>query len=757
ASLLGKVSVEAPFRMVGAPKTGQAIKIRASLEASYAQRGLDMASRMAKAGRLSDSRWYEMTFAAATRAYLDEMHLSKEERARAEKVLDMYERWRKDMLRRQQKVGAVKEEWPRSRINELREHIIPDLERSVNKARSQRTKELRQGELQAAKEELHFLTKMGVKYVHILAPWLEKYIEEEGGVARIAHHWYTKRKTYDIRSLVEFLVEEGYIEKKDADLRVIVVAYAAKVGRVIARYGVLRAALEEKLLVPVKVRPYWPAPIRKLAPGYSGSQWRAHPALNEWMFEWARMGSGKLMMNRVFGTVKFLQFVKPFLLALYDLRQAFWAGSARSVRTPIFFAKALKSMVFHDKHYYDMMDNGGSSRPYFLPWESLEKQARMAMHSDNVLKQAVEYIRQTLPSLGIDAVMRPLLHSAWWGDRLIRMMTYHFFRTCGLDIRSAAQETALVHADYAGTPPTTRRLLNYALFTPTFLLEMAKHHVRVTTSFAKVLANTMRLKRSSRVDVLRAQQVVGILAEWWVTDQIMRMLGFTADRNRYGYRYYKKVVDEQGRERELVITLPSPSNVVLRWVWGFTKLPTTAGKTRAYVSRLSWRLHPIWRIAVNLAMNRTAEGGSIYEMFDDSPGANLRRARAITGYIIKEVLPVLDVSQRWLAGDSRDSRLKAQKALKHDVGRLWYYLLRTSTFQYLRETREKRAAAKVQALQRELMEIMRRDFETVSSEVAKRRVDAVRRRIEDLVEQIEEEKKRERRLRKQRRGAPSAR
>jgi len=531
------LQIEPQFKRIGAPKTGKAFKLYEPTRNKELEWGA-WEIRGLHEKKLTNKDYQDITFLAASRKKLMGLPAERFEKLNpsVKKVNDFFEGYKKRF-----EDADVPADWPRSRIREVREAL--------------KSSELAEKERGLLKNELGFLTTQGVKYVHIPRSWMENlYADYPKDAPKIVSEFFRERKTYDIESLANYLVEKKIIKPEDLDIRKIMASYSHRAGHKLATAKIIKAAKEEGMVKDWKDAPKdWQELPRHVFPTLEGK--KAHPLFVDY-FE-KNLGGVSWMppeMGKILGTVKLLQFYNPLFLPMYDTIQAWWSGSIRSKHTPRSIRRAAKSLYRRDDAYWEFLDGGGSSTPWTPGFQQYMKQVKDMVHKNPIFKDIKKYVTNPY---------RLSWEAAWKGDRFIRLITYHHYLQKGFSSVDAAQLTAKMHADYASIPPKMRTKLNKILFTPSFKISMMSAQAEMIKSSGKYLLKAGKIPKT---EIAMAKALVGLTSGILLRNFVLQKLGFKADQ--WGLKYSKTVDTDEGK-KELVLHTASPDNVILRYYHRF--------------------------------------------------------------------------------------------------------------------------------------------------------------------------------------------
>ncbi len=722
--LVSVVDIERPFQQIGAPKTGFSVKNYFSRRVAEREKGKHLISQLSKL-KLSPKEYQDITYIAAQPTLF--YKYSKELRHRYSPAYQLVRKYFDAHAKQLQKLEVIAEKWPQSLIGRLQEENL-HIREVLRTAEAPRKTKL-QNKLEANQASVDFLKQHKIQYVHLpIRVWLEDLFDQKPDKAsRILSRFFGKRETVDIRQLAQTLQREGVIQPQDTDVRNIIAAYSNKIGRTYALSEIFINARKEGLIKPLDQAPEtWVSPPARLVPELRGH--KVHPAFMEYLEKHLKTVGKGYMLSRPMSYIKIMQFDNPLFLPAYDTYQGFWLGTMRTPKLPLYVYKAAKSILKKDPDYWLAWENGLFSQPYIPPFEDFSKEIDV-LKETSFIKRGLKVIKQNT-KIPLDLIYRPLWHMAWGGDRFIRMMSYHYLRRKGNTPFEASQMGALFHSDYASVPPRTRKIINKIFFTHTFKITMSKLYLSMLKSTGKVVINVARMRPSKARDRQLAIGLLALIGTILIRRKIMKSLGFK--EQALGLRYYKEIVDEKGMPRELVVYLPSPDNIWLRYYHRWKTFPEDPEKLEGFFNRLKWDLHPLWLLAINMAQNRRPDGNTVYNPFDNKGIIS----KDILEFSAKSLIRVI----RRIDDYDREEKEKALKAFHKDVGKLWTTIIGPTALIYTRHTKERRAAYKIRSLQSEFKRYFWQD-PPKTIEQHEQRVHNLVSRMQEVIEDLEKEEK----------------
>jgi hypothetical protein len=396
--------------------------------------------------------------------------------------------------------------------------------------------------------------------------------------------------------------------------------------------------------------------------------------LNKYFF--TKRGIMGPVLSKIFTYSKLMQFYNPIYLPMLDVYQAFWTGALTKLKTPLYFARALRSTIKKDQAYWDASYWGAFSTPYIPDFKTFDNQVKNIMIKNPFLRFARKYINPY--QISWDA--------AWTADNFIRMIPYHYYISRGYSPREAAQLSAKSSGDYAAIPPSTRVFLNKATFTPSFRISMMAAQSQMADSLIKTITRgkvSMGIAEPGSKKYVKAMagMAVGVASSVFLQEFIFHKLGFKTDQ--FGLRYVKDI-EVEGEKKELVLYYPGPI-VFLRYFHRFKTVLSTENpdKWDNLVNFAKWDLHPLWQLGMELISNKSVANEPIYNPFDSTPKITFDVLKYATKRIVRftEIIPGMEAKEA--------SRLQAYKSLIKDLGKVgaivsWFSL------PYIRNTKERR-------------------------------------------------------------------
>lgn len=568
----------------------------------------------------------------------------------------------------------------------------------------------------------HQLNTLNPRYTHIpLNEWYRKIREtlgEESG-QRVINSYYKgrffkERKTVDVGDFIEWLRElkdekgKPIFEPSDFDARMVMTSYSQKVGVMRGLAKVFNNANKDGLIVYKSGKPpngYGEAPLETTIRFPELKNKYIHNSFLDYMGEYTKRVDRGMELGRIMGYTKIMAFYNPIFLPVYDLWQASWAGSLgpNVYKSGKYFYNGFKSALTKDKIYYDAVESGALSTPYTPPFESFKKEMQNTTYAP-LAERALDVLgkRTKNPFKLVDDFYKVVWNMAWGGDGAIRIGTYRYLRDKGFSKLDSGQMTAYFHGDYARLAPGARKVLNKIWFTPTFKYVMGHLQMNMIKSSVAVLNDAFKLQKPQKRDLLLAKGLTMLVAGQMAKDKLMHMWGFKTDA--LGLRYKKDVDTDEG-QKELVVYWPDPNNVLMRQVHKWSKWGDNPERLDSFMNKLHWDLHPLWSLGYELLKNTTGRDDRkfVYNPFDNDN----KIAWDIIHHSVSKIVAAEGFVKNYIGTKDEQS---AYKALRKEVGWINEKFLSAATFAYLRNPEFARRAYRVRGLKRLLNKFTREDM-----------------------------------------------
>jgi len=531
-----------------------------------------------------------------------------------------------------------------------------------------------------------FIEEQGVRYTPITRQMLEGlFAKDPHRTGSVMTEFFRARKTYDIEKFFKWLIEKGEIEPKDLDAKTVLASYVHNVAHKLSLADIFADAKREGMLKPKgEGEGYVGLPKREF-PSLRGFE--AHPEFADYLAKqlmkdsWMPPG-----ISRTLGTIKMLQFYNPFFLPMYDVKQAFWAGTLTSRHLPKAIQKAVKDITKKTTDYWEAMYWGLASTPFAPHFEKFNEDIKALSERSVLAKQAKRQKKAPIYRMSWDA--------AWTMDKFIRLVTYNKYKMQGRTAKDSAYMAARIHGDYASIPPRTRVVLNKIFFTPTFKIAMMAAQTEMIRSAGKHLqyASGLRDKPSVREKHM-AKALGGLLSAVALREMTFHILGFETDQ--FGLKYSKEYIDDEGNKREMVVHAASPDNVFLRYYHRFKSIGDEPDKVRGILNRLKWDLNPLYQFGHEMLSNQGVDFTPIWNNFDPTHKILYDMGK----YTVKRLLPITSIFK----GMRSEEKQKAYQALQNDLGTMAWFMDKF-TLQYTRNNAEARIQWKINDLKKKFAE-----------------------------------------------------
>jgi hypothetical protein len=225
--------------------------------------------------------------------------------------------------------------------------------------------------------------------------------------------------------------------------------------------------------------------------------------------------------------------------------------------------------------------------------------------------------------------------------------------------------------------------------------------VKVTTQMAKhPLSFKDRTTKIQRRNFVAAAGVIGVNIFFDMV--MMHLLGF--ERDTWGRRYRKQIIDEQGAKKDFYVTFASPENIIQRFTERVTKSffdPGVANPFEQFLKMNQWELHPVYRNALAAVSNR-GDAGKIYS---DSDSVFLKGGKALWYFTYKTFDALNSIQSRTEYDAAPEERRRVINAWIKDYGKgLGTVLNSLETifgFAYISEPETKRLGLRLKGMQKE--------------------------------------------------------
>jgi hypothetical protein len=710
-------NVEAPFKEVGGNDAGRKAKLYYNTIEKHQRDAID-AIKAIKALK------YDRRDRGILTLLSEAKELPEQYREKYGAGYDLIRKYFDESFEQLKEVDALIKPFPESLISRI-EKENEEITKKILTVKGKKAKENLFKKRQANIEAIKNLKDSA--FVHIpYGEWFtDQYGSGEGGqriINAINSLTNKQRKTFHIRDLLK----SGAIKAKQIDIADIIGSYGLRKGKDLAIYGLMKASVKEGLASRKPHKNYERIP--KWASNVA-NQFYVHPVVYDYLIPILKREPSSL--NNLLGKVKGWQFYNPFFLPGYDMFQAAMLGTFQVTapkQTGRYFFKAMKDIYYRSKDYHEAMELGLASSPFNITkgeYRELIKQSKQTL-SENLIDWASPKIISKLFNLSSNL--------AWQLDRWVRMASYNRLLELGHTPQEAAEIAAIFHADYASVPQKSRRALNLAFFTPTFKVVMGKLFKQMAKSSYKVVKSILKNEDIDPVDRIYAEGLVNAVVISGAMHAFFTANGFKADI--YAYRYSKVIKTEDGEDKELVVVMPSPINLPIKYIGRAYNAFTDPGEINAwstFARQMSWEIHPLWRMTMNIVRNADEAGRPVTDTIGNTPAERLfDRVK----YAIKSLGPITTMSE------VDEESEKSKKQMEKEIGQAFGIIFRPFTNHYIRDSFEKRHVLKIKRLVDALKtRQIRAMFDPKTDPLTEAQVKRYLNQIQKVVEQLDEHNK----------------
>jgi len=708
-------NVEAPFKEVGGNETGRKAKLFYNTIEKHQRDAIDLIKQLKNQGY--DRRDRGILALLAESKDLPEKYKEKYEKGYS-LIRDYFDKSFEEL----KDVDALTKPFPQSLIDRI-EAENEELSKDIKTTKGKKAKENIKEKIAKNKEAMRKLEN--TKFVHI--PYSEWFTNLHGTQGQRIINSINSLTNKQRKSLsIADLLNSKAIDAEKIDIADIIGSYGLRKGKDLAIYGVMKQAETEGLASKTRIKNYEKIP--KWASNVA-NKFYVHPVVYDYLVPMLKREPSAFL--NFMGKMKGYQFYNPLFLPGYDMFQAAMLGTVnplRPIKSAKYFIKANKDIYNRSKDYHEAMEEGLSSSPFNI--------------TKAEYNELIKETKKSLPENLMDWISPKILSKiynfasniAWHGDRLVRMASYNKLIEDGYSPTDAAQIAATFHADYASVPPTTRRKLNKVFFTPTFKVAMGKLFKEMFKAPYRIGESILKGEKINPKDKTYAKGLANSAAILGAAHLYFKSNGF--DTDIFGYRYSKPIKTEDDEDKELVIVIPSPTNLPVKYIGRAYQSFTDPGEINAwekFARQMSWEVHPIWRMAYNLISNKTESGGNITDTIAKTPA---QRFYDRTKYIMKQVMPWTQIGE--IDPDSE----KSAKKMEEEVGQVFKLMFRTFSNHYIRDSFEKRQVVKIKRLADTLRSRqMRSLYDPKTDPLTQEEVEKYLEQIQKVVKELDEHRK----------------
>lgn len=703
-----RIDVEAPFKAVGASKTGRAVKLYYDTKNAYLEEARGLIKKLDSLSLTKEQRW-DAFLAAETENVPSDPQIAAGRKLFREYFDQSFAKYESE--------GGLSLPWPDSAIARLEQRIV-DLQTKltapniVKHALGQVEKEIADiGKEIAILRKLKYVPKTVPLITQALADALSEI--DPKGASRLAIHAHRIRKS---GALADWIKEEPLI-KEVLDPLDFVRDYAQRKGNDIALLRIIKSAESEGLASKGEKLGYKMDPIK--FPALAG--YNVHPALFEYLTNLAnpipfntydkisRWAKGTI----VFDPSYFIGVLLPYFRTLVQ-------SPATLAKLPKYWRKALADFLDATPAYVEAIENGLASTPFpetgdFRTW--VEK-AKMGPASP------IEMLTNTLFTKdGLKNLANQIGNFTWTIERIGRLAYYNMLLDKGFSVQDAAKLAAENFLDYNKLPAKTRRWMSRIFFAPAFqMLSIINDSLLLYSpaKLAKDLIADPKSFKSDRINKERVGLLIGTALVLIGIEEMYRRFGFK--RDEFGTRYVADYIDEDGKEKELVIVPSHPLNVSLRWINTFWRGfgPGESSPLQKIWGRASGQLGPVPSFIVEIANNKNREGKQIWDPVGDSTYTAMKK---VSLYALGKIEPF--IVSKFHTPEQR----KAAKAKMREAFGYLDYVLDSIEFFYDRKPEYERDKAKIKYLRGKLSHLRREgEPDEATEDRYHKAIDAIRER-----------------------------
>lgn len=592
------------------------------------------------------------------------------------------------------------------------------------------------------------------QYINIpYAMWFDSTFDRAAALKSLKLANAHKRTTFRIADLIA----SNAINKEQINLFDMMAAYSRRAAKDIAMLDIRNAMAKEGVFKSFDdLKKLAPALKKKEIQKLKAEGWRRmdprhfpfysrgwmHPAMQEWLytFKYDRLNANTF--DKVLSSVKVWQFANPFFLPYYDIMQGAVARGPIGMLNPVGWGRDMIAAVKMYKNkspiYWELLHEGLESKPMSMPFDEWAGKI-MRLKGETGTEFLVKYAKDTAKSGGLKPIYETSWFAAWEMDKLVRLATCNYLLRKGFSVADAAKASALLHSDYANVPVATRRALNRVLFTGTFKVTMFRLYKDMMKNMLKVpyYMATGRGKELTKTERLLSKAgYTTIFAGMAGFDMFMTAKGY--ERDQFARRYFKPVMTNEGPKEDVVV-FSSPLTMVPKYWYSFSKFMNENYKDDRIgelVNEFKYDIHPVYRIGLDIVNNKKANGEKIWEPFADSGAMKWAKNAEYTAQQVWQIFKQIGMEK------IPEDQQKAWELFREEWGPLAAYIMKPTSFQYLRDPAVKRYVKDLQKMQRAFQFQIRdmaednkydpRKVNRMAQELQKRS-----KRIVDLIQQAE--------------------
>ena len=303
------------------------------------------------------------------------------------------------------------------------------------------------------------------------------------------------------------------------------------------------------------------------------------------------------------------------------------------------------------------------------------------------------------------------------------MAYYNMLLDKGFSVSDAAKLSAENFLDYNKLPASSRRWLGRLFFAPAYqILSIINDSLLLAApaKLAKDLVEDPKNWKNNSINKERTALLAGTAIVLLAMEEMYRRFGFKPDE--FGTRYVADFINEDGKDRELVIVPSHPLNVSLRWVNTFFRGfgPGDSSPLQKRWGRASGQLGPVPAFITEIASNKNREGKQIWDPVGDSAYTAMKK---VSLYALEKIEPFL-----FRKFHTKEERKAAKEKMQESFGALDYFLDSIEFF-YDRKPEYERDKAKIRYLRGRLSHLKKEgDVDEATEQRYHNAIDAIRTR-----------------------------
>ncbi len=415
-----------------------------------------------------------------------------------------------------------------------------------------------------------------------------------------------------IKSLYDFANEQGLIKPASDELR--------KEGWMTAKEaGITAPELKNKMLHPL-----------------FGS------SLNELKAMRHRKGG---LVRRTLGMIKIGQFVKPWIIWIYNTVQKYMRGmySFNPVSEAEAATEAIKAVMNETELYHKLNESNLFQFPYEVSRASRDEQINMMLRrtitdKDSWDKAIIALEKVTGTSWATQDVdirkalmifYQSIARATWTGDKIQRTQSYLMCRRMGYPHDEAVKVASNAHGAYSILSKKYKETLSPILFVYSFRILMPMEMMKIALEPIIGIAEAAYKRQGIPKHKAKrwAKAVIATIAIPVLVDQYMKARGFEKEGAHLGplaWKYKKTILDpDTGRESDIVVGMNYILNMPVKYwqrITYYNPIRPEARWQQSLEHLIKWEVHPLWRIFFwDIADNRKSFGSGVQVYNTEDP------------------------------------------------------------------------------------------------------------------------------------------